>query len=359
MRPGPPTAVLAGPLSIGVRIDILHGGKVIAANVPVTGAALEHAATRTVRGRLTYSAPRSWAPRFPADPLSAYGQRSRATVICEDISGARWETPLGQFLHQPTEVDGDRTPVEALDLMQVMEEDPMAWPSSPPSGASLSSELQRLAGELPTALDRGVSDSPVPVTSQWGNSRTESVWKLAESKHVGLRVEADGVLHAYPMRDAHSPDVVYETADLGETHGNGLLLDEPLLRLSDRRTPNRWVVTGTAKEGGKDTKWTATRENNAGEFNPRLYGRVTSHKEFSAADSRDAVEKAADTYMAEDLAALQTATLSIAPDPRLEVGDIVGVRTPTQAMAGRVIAYSLPISDVGASMRVDIEVLSR
>lgn len=359
MRPGPPTQALAGPLSYGVRIDILYGGQIIAAEVPVTHAVLEHAATRTVRGRLTYDAPLQWVPRFPTDPLAAYGQRSRATAICRDSQGRTWESPLGQFLHQPTEVEADKAPVQALDLMQVLEEDPMGWPSSPPPGANLSSELQRLAGTLPTALNAGVEDSPVPVTSQWGNSRTEAVWKLAEARGVGLRMEADGVMHAYPLRDATSVDVIYETADLGATAGNGMLLAEPVIHVKDARTPNRWIVTGTSSEGGTDTKWTATRENFVGPFDPATYGVVTAHHEFSAADSAMAVEKAADTYMSKDLEALQTATLSLVPDPRIEVGDVIGAKTPSQSIAGRVIAYSLPLSEVSSPMRVDIEVLAR
>lgn len=359
MRPGPPLSAIAGALSYGVRIDIVHGGRVIAADVPVSGALLEHASSRTVRGRLTYEAPASWAPRYPSDPLAAYGQRSRATIICRDAYGHTWESPLGMFLHQPSEAEATKTPVEALDLMQMLEEDPMAWPSSPPAGARLSSELQRLAGGLPTALNAGVPDSHVPITTQWGHSRSEAVWKLAESKGVGLRMEADGVLHAYPLRDAKSVDAIYETVDLGAAAGNGLLLEEPVVHVSDKRTPNRWVVTGTSSQGGVDTKWTATRENNLPPFDPAVYGRVTAHREFSAADSQEAVERAADTYMAQDLEALQTATLSIVPDPRLEVGDVIGVKTPSQSLAGRVVAYSLPLSDVSASMRVDIEVLAR
>lgn len=358
MRPGPPLSALMGPLSYGVRVDVLHGGRVIAANVPTMNAVLEHASSRTVRGRLTYDAPHTWTPRFPSDPLAAYGQRSLATIICESPYGQTWESPLGQFLHQPTEMEPNKAPVEALDLMQTMEEDPMAWPSSPPAGATVSSELQRLAGTLPTALNTGVADSYVPVTTQWGNSRSEAVWKLAESKGFGLRMEADGVMHAYPLRDATTVDAIYETPDLGKAAGNGLLLEEPVVHVSERRTPNRWVVTGTSSQGGKDTKWSATRENFTGEFAPATYGVVTAHYEFSAADSAQAVEKAADTYMAKDLGALQTATLSIIPDPRLEVGDVIGVKTPETTLAGRVIAYSLPLSEVSAAMRVDIEILA-
>lgn len=359
MRVGPPTTALTAGLSYGVRIDIVHGGQVIAADIPAFDASLEHASSRAVRGRLTYSAPPQWAPKYASDPLAAYGQRSRATVVCRSAGGQTWESPLGEFLHQPTEIDEDKTPVEALDLMQTLEEDPMAWPSSPPSGASVSSELQRLAGLLPTALGPGVPDSYVPVTSQWGHSRTEAVWKLAESKGFGLRMGSDGVLHAYAMRGAASVDAVYETAELGGGPGNGLLLGEPVFHVRSERTPNRWIVTGTSSEGGKDTKWTATRTNDEGPFHPSLYGRVTARYEFSAADSASAVEKAADTYMSKDLEATQTATLSLVPDPRLEVGDIIGIKTPTQSLAGRVIAYSLPLSEVSSAMRVDVEVLGR
>ena len=51
-------------------------------------------------------------------------------------------------------------------------------------------------------------------------------------------------------------------------------------------------------------------------------------------------------------------SLTVAPDARVEVGDIVGAVTADgEHLAGRVTAYSLPLDDPTATMRIDIDVL--
>lgn len=358
MRPGPGVEDLAAPLRWGVRVDVLRAGRVLAAGVPVANAKFEWTDARSVPAQVTYDAPLSWAPREPLDALNRYGQRSRVTVVCESASGRRWETPLGEFVHTDWQIEGERVQVTAKDLLQLLEDDPMGWPSSPAAGARLSGELRRLAGGLPVALDTGVSDVVVPSNTEFGNSRTESVFKLAESYNFGLRTRADGVLHAYPLRDASQVDVVYEMRGVNDGKGNGLLIDAPLRPVGDKRIPNRWIVTATHHEGDKEQKWTATRTNNVPPFDVDGYGWVTSHNEFSAAENKQAVEKAADEYMRKDLGALKSRSLEIVPDPRIEVGDIVGAVTYNEHIVGRVTAFSMPLSDVGSSMRVDIDVLA-
>lgn len=350
MRPGPTTEDLAAGLAVGVDVRVIRAGRVLATDVPVADVVLEWSAGRTVPAQLTYTAPSSWTPQAPLDPLGRFGQRSLVDVIYRASSGQEWRVPLGQYVHTGWEADDDKVTVTCADLTQTMEDDPMAWPSSPPRGATLRSELQRLAGTLPVALNQGVTNASVATTAQWGNSRTEAVQSLAATAGVGLRVQADGVLHAYPLRDASAVDVIYRQG--------GLLISAPPAPAGETRRPNRWVVTGTATEGGKETRWTATRTNTAPPYDSAGYGWVTRHEEASSADSQGAVNKAADSIMREDLYATRARSITIVPDARLEAGDIIGVITAIgETFAGRVTAYSLPMTDVTASMRVDVEVL--
>lgn len=357
MRPGPPTAALAR-LSWGVMLDVLRAGRVLAADLPVEDVRLEWTADRVVPGRLTYSLPLAWTPAWPLDPAGVFGQRSRPLVVCRDETTRReWTTPLGQFLHVGWQETGGAVQVSGVDLMQVLEESPMPWPSSPPAGASLSTEARRLAGGMPVVLDPGVADGPVSASTQWGCSRSESLVKLAQSRSCGVRSGPDGALHVYPLRDASSaPDVTYEAASTPFGPGNGLLLGVEATPRQVPRRPNRWVVTATHKDGDTEEQWTATRTATQPPFDVAGYGEVTKHEEFSAADSRGAVEAAVDTYMRQDLAALQPVTARIVPDPRLEVGDVVAlVQADGSTLAGRVHAYSMQIG--GADMRVDLDVL--
>lgn len=356
MRPGPTTDDLAAGMAIGARIDIIRGGRVLTAGVPATDVKLEwSASSRAVPAQVTYKAPLSWTPVAPLDALNNYGQRSLVTTLMEDRTGRRWEIPLGHYLHTTWSVDSAGVQVTATDLLQLLEDNPAPWPSSPPAGATTDTELRRLAEDaLPIVLDDGVPNLPVPRTTQWGTSRTEAVAKLAASQGLGLRCGADGGLHAYRIRTRVRPDAVY-------THASGLLLDAPRAPRSGGRRPNRWYVTGTKQasgQGGQEERWTATRRSTAPPYEPGGYGWVTRHEEFSAASSQYAVEQAADTYLAQDLAATQSRSLSVVPDPRIEVGDVVGAVTADgERLAGRVTAYSLPLSDPGADMRIDIDLM--
>lgn len=308
--------------------------------------------------QLTYNAPLEWAPQDPLDPLNRFGQRSLVVAVYQAPGGQRWRVPLGQFVHTDWRVSSSAVTVTATDLMQVLDDDPMPWPSSPPPGATLLSEMQRLAGTLPVVLDEGVVDRTVPVSSQWGCSRTEAVIKLATSHGAGVRSGADGCLHVHPLRDASTIDATYEAATLPGRRGNGLLLDAPPAPTGTTRRPNRWIVTGTSTQGGTDTKWTATRTTTTPPFDPPAYGWVTSHQQISSAASQADVDRAADQAMRADLHAMRSRSVEVVPDARLEVGDVIGVLAADgEISVGRVAAYSLPLSSVGEPMRVDIDLL--
>ena len=146
---------LAGPVAVGARIDVHLGGRVLAVDVPCEDVQIDWASDRVVPGKLTYTAAAGWVPESPGDALNNYGQRSHVTALLETREG-RDEVDLGWWQHQSwEEQDNGTVKVECLDLMQLLEQDPMAWPSSPPRGATALSEAQRLAGTLPVVLDPG------------------------------------------------------------------------------------------------------------------------------------------------------------------------------------------------------------
>lgn len=347
MRPGPATARLRGALAVGVRVDVHRAGRVLAVDVPVTDAKLEWAGDRTVPGLLTYTAPTSWEPVLPLDALHHYGQRSVVHVVYELPDGTREETPLGEYVHTAFKSDSGGVTVSAQDLMRLPDGDPMAWPSSPLEGATLRGEMQRLAGSLPVALDAGVADAVVPRTSQWGTSRTEAMASLAAAHGCGLRVGADGVLHVYRLRDASCPDLLVRRDD-------GSLVDLVRERRDLERRPNRWVATAVI-DGVQVTR---TSEETGAPLDPAGYGWQTRLREVSGAKTAGDVEAALAEMRREDLVSMTTASIDVVPDARVEAGDVIGVLDADGVvLAGRVRSYSLPLSDVGASMRIDLDLL--
>ena len=179
MRPGPSTRVLGAGVAIGARVDIILGNRVIAASLDVADLQVDWTGDRVVPGQATYVLPHHMLPEQPHDPANNYGQRSHLVAVMDTIEG-RHEVDLGWWQHETWAEETSGIKVTCLDLMQVLEKDPMAWPSSPPSGATVRSELQRLAGTLPVVLDEGAADSAMSTAIQWGHSRTEAIRDLCK-----------------------------------------------------------------------------------------------------------------------------------------------------------------------------------
>ncbi|MCR2051825.1 hypothetical protein NSA19_02940 [Actinomyces bowdenii] len=344
MRPGPSTRALGAGVAIGARVDIIVGNRIVAAALDVADLQVDWTGDRVVPGQATYVLPHHMLPSQPHDPANNYGQRSHITVVMDTIEG-RHEVDLGWWQHETWAEETNGIKVTALDLMQVLEKDPMAWPSSPPSGATVRSELQRLAGTLPVVLDEGAADAPMSTSIQWGHSRTEAIRDLCRARGLEWAVKADGCLHVWPSRGGIRAMASYT--------GRDLLLDAP--RVAAKRAPNRWVVVGSA-QGDDSVRWTASVANHSYPYEVETYGRVTDRRELNSAESQAAVNAAADSYRREALAVVSTRSVEIVADPRLEAGDVIAVHTDHgEVIVGRVTAYSLPVSDPSARMRVDLE----
>lgn len=359
MRVGPPSDVLAQAVSMWPVVDIVRGGRVLAVDLPVEGVKLEATATRVVQSKLSFEAPLSMTPRGPLDPLNWFGQRAVVRVVTETVDGRRFETPLGQYMIGNWSTGKDSVSVDAFDLTQMLEDDPMPWASSPAPWATFRSELQRLAGNLPVVVEGVGPNVPVASSYQWGNSRTDAVRSLATAFGCDTRMGADGCLHVVKRRDASMYDAVYEAATLGDgLPGNGLLVEADPAPPWKERQPNRWVVTGTVGGDTDGQKFSATRERTGEPFDPDAYGWVTSLHNLSGASSQQAVEEAVDARMRGDVDALESRSIGIVPDPRIEIGDVVYVATEWgESFAGRVTAYSMSLSDVKSTMRVDLGIL--
>lgn len=347
MRPGPPLSVLTGPVAVGVEIDLVRGGTVLAAGVEATDCKLEVQSTRVVPGAVTLSLPLSMLPDGPGAPVGNHGQRVHVTMLLEWPGGAD-RVDIGWYLVTEWSEEKGHVAVTALDLMQTLEEDPFPWGSSPAAGTLVSQEAQRLAGALPVEVDDPDKDDYVSPLTQWGTSRTEAIRDLCVAHGLLPLVRADGVLHLVARRQATVIDETYT--------GRDLLLDAP--RQSVPRRPNRIYATGSVRDGDNETRYTGVATDTEGPYVPQLYGWVSEHKEIQSVTGQADVDAAARALMAEKVSATVVRSVEIVPDPRIEIGDVIAVHTDGgEVLAGRVSAYSLPVGDASATMRVDVEEL--
>ena len=343
MLPGPSVEQLSRPTTVGVRISSVLGRQTLALDIPASDVVLDLTTDRVVPGQLTFQAPLELLPINPQDPLANKGQRLHVSSLLE-IEGHPYEVDRGWYQIESWEED-DAVAVTALDLLRTLETDPMRWPSSPPRGATLRSELQRLAGDMPVRLE--APDRPIDSQIQWDRDRVKSIRDLCQTHGLGYGVRTDGYLHVWALRDGRTPVATYTAQDL--------LLGAP--RSSGERLPNRFLAVGSTGSGDDDTQARWYREATLS-FPPfgEDYGTVREILEVQSATSQTMVDQAANLALSDSLISAGRRPLQIVLDPRLELGDIINV-VPDEGepFVGRVAAISMPLTDPGAQMRVDVE----
>lgn len=352
MRPGPPTERLMGGLEHRVRVDVLRGRETLARGVPASDVLLEGTVGRGVPQRLTYSLPPDWAPGADVmHPASHYGQHSLPVLELHDPrTGESWETPLGLFLHTPATESAGRVEIDARDIAQRLAEDEDPWPSSPGAGATLRSEAVRIAADVPVAFDEPrIETIPVRRTQAWGRDRLDSLLELASMCGCAVRSGADGALHIYPLGGAGAPDLWYPP---------GVIVSAPPPSPPSERPVSRWIAVRESSGGDKDAapvRTTVTVEREEPQFYPGDYGRVT--RVLQSSDGASAYEAAADALSQARITGVRR-TLMLPLDPRAELGDVVQATLPDgEIIVARVAACSMPLSDPGRLMRLDVDTL--
>ena len=234
MRPGPSTAALSQGVAVAAKIDTFRAGVLLAEDIPVADVVLDWTRERPVPTQVTFTAPAAWTPVDPMDPLNNFGQRAHVWQRLH-LGGEEQLIEIGWFLITDWKEDSGGVSVTCLDLMQTVEENPASWPSSPPKGATLRSELYRLA-RMPIRLDNFV-DFTIPRALEWGYSRTEAIRDLCDSYGLDYQIKPDGYLHVWEYQQREP--VAHYT-------GRDLLLDSA--RSAQPRRPNRWTVVGEGQE---------------------------------------------------------------------------------------------------------------
>lgn len=238
MRAGPSTEALSRGVAVAAKIDVFRAGVLLAEDVPCTDVVLDWTNQRPVPTQVTFTAPKVWTPVDPMDALNNFGQRIHLHQRLL-VDGQEQLIEIGWFLIADWTEEGDGVEVTCLDLLQTVEENPASWPSSPPAGATLRTELHRLA-RMPIRLDN-LPDVRVPRTLEWGYSRTEAIRDLCDSYGLDYQVKPDGYLHVW-RHQQRGPVAHYTATDL--------LLDAS--RAAQPRRPNKWTVVG---EGQVQDGW--------------------------------------------------------------------------------------------------------
>lgn len=348
MRPGVDIPQLRG-VSYGVRVSVAHGRKTVAVDVPAFDVLFEQTMERAVPTLVKFKvAGVEWIPTQPHDALNNFGQRFLVEAVVE-AQGQTTLIPLAWCLITDWVETESGVEVTGVDLVHSLVEAPFTFPSSPPEGATLLSEVQRFAGSLPVVLDAGVANTTVSRSTQFGVDRVQAIQDLTTSRGLLYQVKPDGYLHVFPKRTGRRVDAHYT--------GRDLLVGAP--RKAKPRRSNRVVVTGDLGEHDKPVKVSATREASEYPYQHGLYGTVVTRWELSSITSFQEVEDNASKALREVLSTTRKRQLEIIYDPRLELGDVISVETSQgEIIVGRVHALSAVVDDPAHVMRVDVEELA-
>lgn len=354
MLPGPSLADLTGSLAVGARVSVHRGRTTTVVDLPVRDVKLEATDRRSVRRQLTVTTTSDYVPSSPLDPVNNFGHRLHAWQVIENTVGKRWEIDLGWFLIEEWEEDAASGTMEirAVDLTRLIETDVAAWPSSPPKNQRLRAELQRLAGnQVPIILD-SKSDPLVDQTLQFETDRMANLADLCAAHGLDMGMKPDGYLHFWPY--TNNVVATYSASDL--------ILDAS--RASQERKANRYLAVGSKSESVKGKDGKSTQKETRWSFEAKLtvppfdtaYGVVRDRIEVQSATSQAMVTKAANDAQRKGAAVLGFRKFLIAPDLRLEYGDVAMFIPPDGPVKGRVVAFSAPVSGAG-QQRVDIEII--
>lgn len=355
MIPGPALDKLPAPASVGVKIDVMRGGEMLALDVPVWDVVVDASIERTVQHQVSFTAGFDWLPRNPLDPLNNYGQRVLLSSLLW-VSGIPYKFDQGWFQISDWEEESEGVKVTALDLGVKVQENQMTWPSSPVSGATLFSELQRLSG-LPVKLE--VPNRKVVGDFQFGVDRDKALADLCEAYNLQWTIGFDGYLHAY------RPDGVVEASYSYHDYP----IEAP--RKAIPRRPNVVTATGekTVETGSGDKKksstvrYSSTVVNDVPPFDIAGYGRFSETFSVESATDQGMVDSAAARKLGTYRITNQVRTVGIPLDPRIMLGATCAF-TPApdvsdqaeRPFVGTVVAFSKPLDDPDALMRVDVEV---
>jgi len=144
------------------------------------------------------------------EPLSAAGSKLQVSFVCGtesvDIGSyavssnaptEQWRTagPVAQWV-----AAGASIPVTADDLTLLIQDAKFIAPESPPSGATVVSEVRRLlTGICPVTVAAGVVDGPVPASIVYKDDRLAPVFDLVKSLGCRYRMDGAGQLEIYPL----------------------------------------------------------------------------------------------------------------------------------------------------------------
>lgn len=335
MRDGPDSGVLTGAYQWSGHASSWLGDQVLAEELPVISGRLSVDVGQQVPERLTFTVPQwadgvSWVPDGPWHPLAKFGQYVDLSVtVTASVSGTEWQTRLGRYQIQNWTHDdlAGTVAVECVGLLQRPADGRFTTPQVPRPGDTFKSLLARIVPDgIPVLFDAALVDRAVPTSFQWDEDRLGALYELADAWPARLRIDEFGQLQVLPPLPSLPGSPVLSFTD-GE---GGTLVSAPT---SDTRDGiyNVVVARSSATDSASRPPVQGIARITAGPFSADgPYGPVVRFWSSPLATTEAQLTASAQSLVADSIRPASQRVVTCAPDPRVDVDDVVEVRTGAQ-----------------------------
>lgn len=388
MLDGPPDEVLAGACTWRPRVTSWLGGRLLAAEIPVSGGRITGDVGNDIIETLSLTVPRhaapargadifDWRPSSPDHPLAKNGQILDVTILVGSvITGEVWEIRRGRFqIKDWADDDAGIITVKAESLLARTRDDKLKQLSSP-TGTLISEARRLLPGGMGASFDPDLVDRPVPVTMSWAKDRLKNLHEIASAWPALLRIDPWGQVYFR----APLPAIPVPVLTLRDGR-DGTLIAAPR---SDTRTGvYNEVLASTSSSDKADVQGYAAVTAGPMSVNGD-YAVVTKEWSSPLIEDKEQADAAAATILSNSTRPALAIPARIAPDPRIELDDPVEIlrgasgHMETVAATGTipehrvwvtesakesavvdlqwgwVTAYDLPLTVSDGEMRVDV-----
>lgn len=362
MRDGPDDSTLAGGVSWRPVLSSWLADSLLADAIPAISGRFSFDVTQQIPERLTFVVPEvvdgvSWIPEDPSAPLARFGQQVSLIIeVTSPISKQDWQVQVATLQVQDWQHDdvARTVTVEAVGLFQIAADASFITPEAPRTTDTFVSAFTRLLA--PTGLgvnfDASLVDRSLPQSFQWDQDRLTALYDIADAWPARIRVDEYGTVQVLPpLGDISSVVMSFTQGD------RGTLITSPSSDTRDQ-VYNVVVCTSSATDSPSRAPVQGVAQVVGGPLDPATYGAVVRYYSSPLVVSAAQCQAAAQALLQQSILPAIAKIATIAPDPRPEVDDPVGVvqfRDDEQVVTfGYVIGYDMPLTVDDGEMQVTV-----
>jgi Domain of unknown function (DUF5047) len=313
--------------TVASTVDLYTANVLVKADIPIVDGSVT--ATRKANARRSFDLTIGLHDWETLD-IDCYKSRVKINIGIELIPGVRRTLPQGFFRVDGVQrsVLGDLQ-VSGTSLESYVIDDRFFTPRTPPKGSGTIASIQALIVEsMPDATFTvtATKDKVVGMTAPWERERWEAVTALADSIDAEVFCAPTGLFVIQDKVDFGNTDVqAVWTVDAGP--------DGVLVSLTENHTRNQVynavVASGQSSDQDVPPVWDVATDNNPA--SPTWWGGPFGHVTRFYANpnftSKDQCTAAAQNLLAESIAENCEVNFGMLPNPGLEPGDAIRVRT--------------------------------